>query len=116
MCCLPHRGRCDPAIPGNAGKMMRSHIVRKLREASGAAAAAAAAAGAAASTSGAAALEANVCCNGREAGDEVRLIRPPALRLPGCAQLVLFNLQYWDGRDLHGSNEASLILYGIPPK
>lgn len=73
------RGRCDPAIPGNAGKMMRSAIVRKLREASAAAAAAAAAAAGGAAEE-AAALEANVCCNGREAGDDVRLSRPPA----GC--------------------------------
>lgn len=26
------RGKCDPAVPGNMGKMMRSHIVRQLRE------------------------------------------------------------------------------------
>lgn len=56
------RGKCDPAIPSNMGKLMRSHMVRHLREGI---------------TAGQpppgqrAAPEINVCCHGQAAGDEV---------------------------------------------
>ncbi|CAL8469510.1 g9051 [Coccomyxa elongata] len=57
------RGKCDPAIPSNMGKLMRSHVVRHLRE------------GIAAGQppqGQRAAPEINVCCHGQAAGDEVR--------------------------------------------
>lgn len=60
------RGRCDPALPGNMGKLMRSVVVRNLREGLGA------------GTGGGevpherTAPEINVCCHGQEAGDEVQ--------------------------------------------
>lgn len=61
------RGKCDPAIPQNMGKLMRNHVVRHLREnaAQGSHLSAAAAADRSAP-------EINVCCHGQEAGQEVR--------------------------------------------
>ncbi len=62
------RGRCDTELLGNMGKLMRSVVVRNLREAlprgdQGPAEKAA--------------PEINVCCHGQDAGDEVGR---PALR------------------------------------
>ncbi|CAL5229778.1 g13167 [Coccomyxa viridis] len=60
---LYFRGRCDTELLGNMGKLMRSVVVRNLREAlprgdQGPAEKAA--------------PEINVCCHGQDAGDEVR--------------------------------------------
>ena len=66
------RGRCDAALPGNMGKLMRSTVVRNLRE------------GMEHQFAGEApqaqqAPEINVCCHGQDAGDEVaRTSFPPA--------------------------------------
>lgn len=64
-CCLALcRGRCDTDIPGNMGKLMRSVVVRKLRE------------GLPPGEEGTPrekiAPEINVCCHGQDAGTEVR--------------------------------------------
>ena len=61
------RGRCDPAIPSNMGKLMRSHIVRSLRQNNGPA------------SMQAGVPEVNICCNGREAADEVWLMANTAI-------------------------------------
>ncbi|EIE21518.1 hypothetical protein COCSUDRAFT_66927 [Coccomyxa subellipsoidea C-169] len=58
------RGKCDPAIPSNMGKLMRSHVVRHLREGI--------AQGDQPPPTAGTAPEINVCCHGREAGDEVK--------------------------------------------
>ena len=57
------RGRCDTALLGNMGKVMRSVVVRNLREALPRAGQA---------PREKAAPEINVCCHGQDAGDEVR--------------------------------------------
>ncbi len=70
-----YRGRCDTDIPGNMGKLMRSVVVRKLRE------------GLPPGEEGApqekVAPEINVCCHGQDAGAEVRCppLQRPVLRL-----------------------------------
>ena len=79
---LARRGRCDTALLGNMGKLMRSVVVRNLREAL---------------PRGEqppqerAAPEINVCCHGQDAGDEVQwptLRVLPLMRLPVPAGAV----------------------------
>ena len=62
------RGRCDAALPGNMGKLMRSTVVRNLRESVGPGRAGEA-------PQAQRAPEINVCCHGQDAGDEVALMR-----------------------------------------
>ena len=58
------RGRCDTALPGNMGKLMRSTVVRSLREGM-------APQGAGETPQAQRAPEINVCCHGQDAGDQV---------------------------------------------
>ena len=77
------RGRCDAALPGNMGKLMRSTVVRNLREGMGPP-------GAGEAPQAQRAPEINVCCHGQDAGDEVahtHAHRPVQLSRPrrsGC--------------------------------
>ena len=69
------RGRCDAALPGNMGKLMRSTVVRNLREGMGPS-------GAGEAPQARKAPEINVCCHGQDAGDEVTCTSFPTYQVP----------------------------------
>ena len=73
------RGRCDAALPGNMGKLMRSMVVRNLREGMKPQ-------GAGEAPQAQKAPEINVCCHGQDAGNEVAHTNFPTdhLSSTGC--------------------------------